>query len=91
MKPLPESERTEYQGTGKLKDRVAFITGGDSGIGRAIAILFAKEGAHVAISYLMEHKDAEETQRQVEEEGRECLTLPGDIGYERACERLIDK
>lgn len=91
MKPRPEAERAHYQAAGKLKDKVAFITGGDSGIGRAVAILFAKEGAHVAISYLVEHKDAEETKRQVEEEGRECLSLPGDIGYERTCERLIQE
>lgn len=91
MKPRPEAERPDYQPAGKLKDKVAFITGGDSGIGRAVAILFAKEGANVAISYLVEHKDAEETKRQVEEEGRECLVLPGDIGYERTCERLIEE
>jgi NAD(P)-dependent dehydrogenase (short-subunit alcohol dehydrogenase family) len=89
MRPRPEAERPEYKGSGKLQDKVAFITGGDSGIGRAVAILFAKEGAHVAISYLTEHEDAQETKRQVEEEGRECLTLPGDIGYERNCEQLI--
>lgn len=91
MKPRPQAERPEHKGTGKLADQVAFITGGDSGIGRAVAILFAKEGAHVAISYLLEHQDAQETKHQVEAEGRECLLLPGDIGYERSCERLIQQ
>jgi len=91
MNPRPQAERPEHKGTGKLQDKVAFITGGDSGIGRAVAILFAKEGAHVAISYLLEHKDAEETRKQVEEEGRECLLLPGDIGYERNCEQMVQQ
>jgi NAD(P)-dependent dehydrogenase (short-subunit alcohol dehydrogenase family) len=91
MQPRPQAERPDYQGSGKLQDKVALITGGDSGIGRAVAILFAKEGAHVAISYLMEHQDAEETKKQVEEEGRECLTFAGDIGYERTCDQMIRK
>jgi len=91
MHPRPQSERPEYKASGKLQDKVAFITGGDSGIGRAVAILFAKEGANVAISYLTEHRDADETQRQVTEAGRECLTLPGDVGYERNCVRMIEE
>jgi NAD(P)-dependent dehydrogenase (short-subunit alcohol dehydrogenase family) len=89
MRPRPQAERYEYRGSGKLEGKVALITGGDSGIGRAVAILFAKEGADVAISYLDEHKDAKETQRQVEEEGRKCLTLPGDIGDESACKKMV--
>ncbi|MFO1497931.1 MAG: SDR family oxidoreductase [Verrucomicrobiota bacterium] len=89
MKPRPQSQRQDYRPGGKLEDKVAFITGGDSGIGRAVAILFAKEGANVAIAYLREHDDAEETRRLVEKEGRECLLLPGDIGYERTCRALI--
>jgi NAD(P)-dependent dehydrogenase (short-subunit alcohol dehydrogenase family) len=89
MEPRPQAERPEYKGSGKLQDKVALITGGDSGIGRAVAILFAKEGANVAISYLVEHEDAQETKRQVEEEGRECLAVPGDIGYERNCQELV--
>lgn len=75
MQPRPKSERPEYKASGRLQDKVAFITGGDSGIGRAVAILFAKEGANVAISYLTEDRDAEETKRQVEEAGGECITL----------------
>src|SRR5687768_7102167 len=89
MRPRPLAERHEYRGSGKLKGKVALITGGDSGIGRAVAILFAKEGADVAISYLDEHKDAKETQRQVEQEGRKCLALPGDIGNESVCKKMV--
>ena len=89
MTPRPKAERTEYRGADKLKDKVALITGGDSGIGRAVAILFAKEGADVAISYLNEHNDAEETRRQVEQEGRKCLTLPGNIGEEDVCREMV--
>ena len=89
MIPRPVAERREYRGSGKLRGKVALITGGDSGIGRAVAILFAKEGADVAISYLDEHKDAKETQRQVEQEGRECLLLPGDIGDEKICKQMV--
>jgi NAD(P)-dependent dehydrogenase (short-subunit alcohol dehydrogenase family) len=89
MAPRPLAERREYRGSGKLKGKVALITGGDSGIGRAVAILFAKEGADVAISYLNEHKDAKETQREVEQEGSKCLLLPGDIGNERTCKKMV--
>jgi NAD(P)-dependent dehydrogenase (short-subunit alcohol dehydrogenase family) len=89
MAPRPVAERPEYRGADKLKDRVALITGGDSGIGRAIAILFAKEGADVAITYLDEHKDAKDTARQVEEEGRRCIALPGDIGDEEVCRKMV--
>jgi NAD(P)-dependent dehydrogenase (short-subunit alcohol dehydrogenase family) len=91
MTPRPQSERPEYKGTGKLKGKVALITGGDSGIGRAVAILFAREGADVAISYLDEHEDAEETTRQVEQEGRRCLAIAGDIGDEPFCRSLVDR
>jgi len=91
MKPRPKVDRPDYKGSGKLQDKVAFITGGDSGIGRAVAILFAKEGAHVAISYLLEHRDAQETKHLVEAQGRQCLTLPGDIGEEGNCQRFIEQ
>ncbi|UOQ83345.1 SDR family oxidoreductase [Gracilibacillus salinarum] len=88
MVPLPH-QPTEYQGSNKLTGKSALITGGDSGIGRAVAIVYAKEGANVAISYLDEHQDAEETKELVEAEGVECILLPGDIKDPDQCERLI--
>jgi NAD(P)-dependent dehydrogenase (short-subunit alcohol dehydrogenase family) len=78
-------------GTGKLKNKVAVITGGDSGIGRAVAVLFAKEGCDIVISYLNEHKDAEETRQKIADEGRKCLLIPGDIGEEEFCKGIIEK
>ncbi|HMJ89152.1 MAG TPA: SDR family oxidoreductase [Candidatus Acidoferrum sp.] len=89
MRPKPQAERPEYRGSGKLLGKVAIITGGDSGIGRAVAIAFAKEGADVAIAYLNEHKDAEETRRLVEAEGRRCETVPGDVGDPRHCRLAV--
>jgi NAD(P)-dependent dehydrogenase (short-subunit alcohol dehydrogenase family) len=89
MNPQPVSEDPNYQGSGKLKNKVALISGGDSGIGRAVAIYFAKEGADVAIIYLNEHEDAEETKRQVEQEGRQCLLIAGDIGDEHFCKQAV--
>lgn len=91
MTPQPKAERRSYRGSGKLDERVALITGGDSGIGRAVAIAFAKEGADVAIVYLNEHGDAEETKRQVEQEGRRCLLIPGDVGREPFCQEAVRK
>lgn len=91
MVPQPTSEDTRYQASGKLRGKVAFITGGDSGIGRAVAILFAKEGADVAIVYYNEHNDARETQKQVEQEGRRCLLIAGDIGDESFCQQAIEQ
>ena len=84
MTPQPQSERPS-KGSNKLDGKVALITGGDSGIGRAVAILFAQEGADVAVLYLNEHDDAQETKRQVEQEGRRCLLIAGDIGDESFC------
>ena len=80
MSPKPQAEMRNYKGSGKLKGKVALVTGGDSGIGRAAAIGFAKEGANVVIAYLDEHEDAKETQRYIEAEGRECVLIAGDVG-----------
>lgn len=89
MEPKPVSEDPTYQGSGKLKDKVAIITGGDSGIGKAVAIYFAKEGADVVISYLNEHNDANETKNEIEQEGRKCVLIPGDIGDEQFCKGIV--
>jgi len=91
MTPRPRAEDPLHRGSGKLRDRVALITGGDSGIGRAVAIAFAREGADVAILYLNEHGDAEETKRLVEREGRRCLTLDGDVGSQAFCRQAIQE
>jgi NAD(P)-dependent dehydrogenase (short-subunit alcohol dehydrogenase family) len=91
MKPYPKSDDPQYRGAGKLLDKVALITGGDSGIGRAVAIAFAKEGADSAIVYLNEHEDAQETKRLVEETGRHCLLISCDISAEAACREAVEK
>jgi len=91
MTPRPDAERPDYRGSGKLDGKVALITGGDSGIGRAVAILFAREGADVAISYLEEHEDARETTRLVEAEGRRCVSIAGDIGDEGFCAEIVER
>jgi NAD(P)-dependent dehydrogenase (short-subunit alcohol dehydrogenase family) len=89
MKPRPISENPEYRGSGKLRDQVAVITGGDSGIGRAVAIAFAKEGAKIAIVYLNEHDDAEDTVQRVKEFGVPCVAYAGDIGNEKTCTDVV--
>jgi NAD(P)-dependent dehydrogenase (short-subunit alcohol dehydrogenase family) len=89
--PLPKSENDEYRPSAKLQNKIAIVTGGDSGIGRAISILFAKEGADVAIVYLDEHEDARDTQRRVEKTGRRCLCLSGDIGDPAFCQTAVQK
>lgn len=91
MAPRPKVAPPEYHGSGKLKDKVALITGGDSGIGRAVAVLFAREGADVSITYLNEHEDAKETKRLVEAEGRKCVLHPADIGWETTCEKIVEE
>jgi NAD(P)-dependent dehydrogenase (short-subunit alcohol dehydrogenase family) len=90
LQPRPMFEAPEYKGSEKLRDRVAIITGGDSGIGRSVAVLFAREGADVAVVYLNEHKDAEETGRAVEAEGRRCLLLPGDVTDATFCRSAVE-
>ncbi|MGI2908588.1 SDR family oxidoreductase [Tolypothrix sp. VBCCA 56010] len=91
MTPKPKADDSSYQGSGKLKDKVALITGGDSGIGRAIAIAYAKEGADVAIVYLNEHDDAKETKNLVEKHGRRAVAIAGDIGDETFCQQAVQQ
>ncbi|MDQ0571953.1 NAD(P)-dependent dehydrogenase (short-subunit alcohol dehydrogenase family) [Variovorax paradoxus] len=87
----PRFEAPDYQGSGKLEGMTALITGGDSGIGRAVALLYAREGADVAIAYLEEDEDAEETRRYVEAEGTRCITIKGDVCDPAFCSEAVDK
>jgi NAD(P)-dependent dehydrogenase (short-subunit alcohol dehydrogenase family) len=91
MQPKPKADDPQYQGSGKLDNKVALITGGDSGIGRAVAIAFAKEGADVAIVYLKEHDDAKETKHLVEKQGRRVVAIAGDITDERFCQQAVEQ
>jgi len=91
MEPYPDCGEQSYVGSGRLAGKIALITGADSGIGRAVAIAFAREGADVAVAYLNEHEDAKETARWVEQAGRQCLLLPGDIAQKSHCQALVDK
>jgi NAD(P)-dependent dehydrogenase (short-subunit alcohol dehydrogenase family) len=89
MQLKPRFEAPDYRGSDKLKGMVALITGGDSGIGRAVAVLYAREGADVAIVYLSSHEDAQETKRHVEKEGRQCLLIPGDVKDPKFCQDAV--
>ena len=91
MELKPNFLAPEYRGSGKLEGMVALITGGDSGIGRAVAVLYAREGADVALVYLNAHEDAHETKRWVEKEGRECLLIAGDVKDSQFCREAVEK
>ena len=91
MEPYPDCGEQSYKGSGRLNNKIALITGGDSGIGRAVAIAYAREGADVAIAYLDEHEDAQETARWVKDAGRQCLLLPGDLAQKEQCESIVAK
>ena len=90
LTPNPDSEPINQSG-GKLKGKIAIITGGDSGIGKATALLFAQEGANIVISYLSETSDAKDTKKEVEKSGRKCMIIKGDLGKEKNCKKVIDK
>jgi NAD(P)-dependent dehydrogenase (short-subunit alcohol dehydrogenase family) len=90
MNPAPQHLDKSYQGSDKLAGKTAIITGGDSGIGKAVALYFAKEGANVAIVYLNEHEDAKETKVQIEKEGGRCLLIPGDLGEETFSKKIVE-
>lgn len=89
MVPAPVYARTNYRGADKLLGKVALITGGDSGIGRAVSIAYAKEGAEIAILYREEDRDAKETKQLIEETGRRCVILPGDVGSPAVCDKFV--
>src|SRR5881392_2750700 len=89
MVPRPEFIAPHYKGSEKLKGKVALITGGDSGIGRAVAVLYAREGADIAVVYLNEHKDAEITKKAVGAEGQRCILIPGDVSEEAFCRAAV--
>jgi NAD(P)-dependent dehydrogenase (short-subunit alcohol dehydrogenase family) len=91
MDPKPDYGESSYRGSGKLKGKAALITGGDSGIGRAVALAFAREGADILISYLNEESDAQETVRIVQKEGRKCIAVAGDIQEESHCKHLVER
>lgn len=89
LSPEPMCDAPYYKGSGKLQDMTAIVTGGDSGIGRAVCVLFAREGADVAVVYLSEHEDAEKTKKLVEKEGRKCILIPGDVSDNEFCKYAV--
>ncbi|MBW3636912.1 MAG: SDR family NAD(P)-dependent oxidoreductase, partial [Armatimonadetes bacterium] len=91
MNVKPDFGEDSYRGHNRLQGKAALITGGDSGIGRAVALAFAREGADVLISYLDEHEDAQETERVVRESGRRAILVPGDIGDEAHCQQMVER
>ncbi|HNR14179.1 MAG TPA: SDR family oxidoreductase [Thermodesulfobacteriota bacterium] len=91
MTPQPDSWREQYRPAGKLQGQIALVTGGDSGIGRALSILFAREGADVAVVYLNEHEDARATQEKINAEDRQCILISGDVGDERFCRTAVEQ
>jgi NAD(P)-dependent dehydrogenase (short-subunit alcohol dehydrogenase family) len=91
MQPRPETQESGYRGSNKLQGKVALITGADSGIGHAVAVAFAKEGADVAIVYLDSHEDAQKVKQEVEQQGRRAVTIAGDVGYERFCQQAVQQ
>jgi NAD(P)-dependent dehydrogenase (short-subunit alcohol dehydrogenase family) len=91
MRPRPASKMRDYRAAGRLEGQVALVTGGDSGIGRAVAIAFAKEGADVAIAYLDEHSDARETAKSIKQLDRRCVTLAADLSDVAECERVVEE
>ena len=91
MEPNPDSVKSTYKGSGKLIGKTAIITGGDSGIGKSVAIYYAKEGANVTVAYLDEHEDAKTTKELIEKEGQRCLLISGDIGDEAFCQDVVKK
>jgi len=91
LEPKPMYDAPYYKGSGKLEGKVALITGGDSGIGRSVAVLYAREGADVAVVYLSEHEDAEETRLAVADEGKECLLIPGDVADAEFCKLAVEQ
>jgi len=91
MPSQPETHVSNYRASGKLQGRVALITGGDSGIGHAVAVAFAKEGADVAIVYHDAHEDAQRVKQEVEQQGRKCLAIAGDVGDETFCQQVVNQ
>ncbi len=91
LSPRPRYQAPAYRGSGKLEGKVAIVTGGDSGIGRSVCVLYAREGADVAVIYLDEHEDAEETRRAVKAEGHRCMLIPGDVGDAQFCRDAVQR